>query len=226
MILDFKNLVFRIFVSLFSFYIISGNLFRLISAGFEHNLLITEFILYAFSVLTFFVFPFNISCFLFFFLFVFSSMMFGSFYNGVHLPSLMYGIRLIGMVFSGIVIGNLLFRKYGFSIRDFLKYFESVYLKNLFLGMVIFIFFPSSRSFWLFLSNFGIQFNGDPHIGRFVSTYFDPNYFGAICCIPFLISLHLCKNFSEKKGKWKPFLFFLGALFTWSRSGIATLLFL
>jgi hypothetical protein len=135
----------------------------------------------------------------------------------------MYGIRLVGMIFSGILIGNLLFRKYGLSIQYFLKYFESVYFKNLVLGFFIFIFFPQSRSFWLFLSRFGIQFNGDPHIGRFISTYFDPNYFGAICCIPFLISFQLYKHFPEEKGRWKIFLFFIGTLLTWSRSGIATL---
>ncbi len=104
------------------------------------------------------------------------------------------------------------------------RYFERVYLCNILLGLLIYLCFPNSTVLWQFLALYGIQFNGDPHTGRFVSTYLDPNYFGAIASIPLMLSYNVYQNHAKKKGGWKIVLIFLVAIMTLSRSGIMTLL--
>ena len=203
---------------IFSFFIVSGNLLRFIDFGFMNNVLFTEFVLYFFSFIGFILFRPSF-CFLYFILSILvCSAVLDILANGLSALSLLYMTRLVCMLFSGAVIGNLFYIKFKSSLAEFFKYIETMYLMNFALGLIIFISFSDSTMFWTFLSSFGIRFQGDPHSGRFVSTYFDPNFFAAICCIPLLLSIQL------RKVMWKSALFVLGIFLTWSRSGIGTLI--
>ncbi len=96
----------------FAFFIIIGNLLRLIDFGFYHSILVTEFVLYFISIFCVYTlrnsfrFAATIS------LFILSSSIFGALYNGFYFPSILYAVRLVGMILSGIVIGKLIFNKY------------------------------------------------------------------------------------------------------------------
>jgi hypothetical protein len=137
----------------------------------------------------------------------------------------MYAGRLIAMIISSFVIGVILYEKYKNSFREMANYFIKLYVWNVLLGMVIYVLFPSSPDFWMFLSYFGVVFHGDPHSGRFVSLYFDPNFYGAIGSFPFLLSLSVYRNTGEKKDLWTLCLFIIAIFLTLSRSGITTFAF-
>lgn len=159
-------------------------------------------------------------------MFIFSSYLYGVFLHEFSLEILLYALRLYAMAFSGYMIGKIFFLFYQSDILGFLKNVCSAYMISILIGFVIFIFFPASQHFWSFLESFGVVFHGDPHIHRFVSCYFDPNYFSAIACITFLFSYITAAQTNRIKDKMKCFLFFIAILLSWSRSGIMTLGFL
>jgi hypothetical protein len=63
------------------------------------------------------------------------------------------------------------------------------------------------------------KFGWDPHVGRFVSTFLDPNYLGGYLAL--ILSLILARSIQEKKPfPWILILLLLvGAVYTYSRSG-------
>jgi hypothetical protein len=129
------------------------------------------------------------------------------------------------MVLSGLIVGELIFLKVRSNIREFCSYWLRSYSLCCLLGFLIFLAFPSSAKLWLFLKSIGIPFRGDPHEMRFISPYFDPNFFGAIAVIPFLLSWHIKKTDSLLWYRWSYLFFAVTIILTWSRSGIATFLF-
>lgn len=217
--MNLKSFLSSSLINAFSVFIIAGNLFRLINAGFHFNLLISEFILYFFSFLLFLWYQPFLRSVCIAMLIVLGSALYGTKIAGIHLFSLFQAFRLIAMVIAGVTLGRVLFAKYGMSIQNFQKYLQKIYLINLFFGTLLLVCFPSSSVLWFFLAKFGITIKGDPHIGRFVSMYFDPNYFSAICCIPFIISYLMNRKFTLSL-----YMFSLGIFLTFSRSGITTFL--
>jgi O-antigen ligase len=82
-------------------------------------------------------------------------------------------------------------------------------------GFLIFFLFPKAGPFFLFLDSLGIHFHGDPHVHRFISPFFDPNYYGAIACIPLILAWQKCRY-------GLVILILLSIVLTFSRSGIST----
>ena len=227
MIFQLKKAASSVLLSVFSFYLISGNLFRVVELSFlRDNILITEFFLYILSVLNLLMIG-KCSRFVFFLiLLVALSCCYGCIIHGFFLASAMHAIRLILMICSGYVLGELFYQKFRDSFESFLHYFLKIYSINALLGFLIYLLFPSSVDFWNLLARFGIVFHGDPHYGRFVSVYFDPNFFGAIGCLPFLFAFSTYKKSRRWQDLSKVLLFAAGVVLTLSRSGIATLIFM
>ncbi|MBS0628719.1 MAG: O-antigen ligase family protein [Verrucomicrobia bacterium] len=148
------------------------------------------------------------------------STFYGTILHGFDLASVLYSIKLIAMIASGVALGDILNTKFKDNRDQCLIYFIKVFFIILLLGIAIFIFFPRAHLFFQFLENYGIRFSGDPHQRRFISTFFDPNYYGAIACIPLI----LIWNLKEKKMKHQIlfFLFLASVFLSFSRSGIAT----
>jgi len=125
---------------------------------------------------------------------------------------------------SAIAAGLSLFLVYGFRADLISLQTIRLYAFCSILALLLFIAFPESTVLWAALGDVGIDFEGDPHIGRLVSLYFDPNYFGTIIVFPLLL-------ISIPKTS-KIFLFSCAVLFivclalTASRSGISTFLLL
>jgi len=148
------------------------------------------------------------------------STLYGSFLHGIDLASVLYSFKLIAMIASGVVLGEVLHKKYQGDVDQVSSYFIKIFSWVLFLGIAIFIFFPRAHYFFQLLQNFGIGFLGDPHQRRFISPFFDPNYYSAIASIP-LILLWTLKE--KKRGHHLLFFLFLASIFvSFSRSGIAS----
>lgn len=142
------------------------------------------------------------------------SSLYGTCLHGFHLTSVLYSLKLIGMISSGCAIGDALYRL-GAKRNTGLKYFLWTFVGVLIFGGIIFLFFPEASRFFTLLEKYGIHFTGDPHSHRFISPFFDPNYYSAIACIPLILAAHF--------RKWTLFfLFFISIFLSFSRSGIAT----
>ena len=143
------------------------------------------------------------------------STLYGSLLNGLDFTSALYGAKLISMIIAGVVIGDVLFRQY--TLDQCIDFFLKVFSIVLLFGTIIFFVFPKAHLFFAFLDQYGVHFLGDPHQRRFISPFFDPNYYAAIACIPLILTWI--------RGKKLLFFFFLASiLLTFSRSGIATCL--
>jgi hypothetical protein len=117
------------------------------------------------------------------------------------------------------MFGEIMFSKYNFDIKTFLDFFLKSYLIVVIIGYVIYYVFPQSISFWAFLANFGIVFNGDPHIHRFISGYLDPNYYAIIGLLPIIISLYLFNITLKKKYLFFALITMISVFLSGSRSG-------
>jgi hypothetical protein len=157
---------------------------------------------------------------------ILASTLYGAILHGIDEASFLHAIRLILLVFSGISIGQVFFSFFDDKLIQFYNFLSSAYFIQFVVGFLIYIFFRNSLELWTFLANFGILNLGDSHKGRFVSTYFDPNFFGAIGSIPFIIMYRLHSISPGYKTIVRLFLIILSILLTWSRSGISTLVFL
>lgn len=197
----------------FALFLISGNFFRLFPLyPFPSHLSVVEVALYSLA------FPLYFSklrkshilalC-------IIASTLYGSMLHGLHLASVLYSFKLIAMIAAGVAIGESLFRKFGAEIEQCLGYLVRIFVVILFIGIAIFIVFPKAHYFFQFLQNYGIHFTGDPHQRRFISPFFDPNYYSAIACIPLILTWFLGKRITFS-------LIFMSILLSFSRSGIAT----
>lgn len=99
--------------------------------------------------------------------------------------------------------------------RRYLRWFMIMGFILLILGFVQLAIFPDLR--------FLVQYGWDPHIGRLVSTFLDPNFVGAVFLLFFAISFSMYfryKKWDTKKAGWAvlSFLFLAGIALTLSRS--------
>ncbi len=227
---SFRDFFLTFLLGFFSIYLFLGNFTRLIRTElFDNNLSLSEILLY---LICFCAYPYtsklkskNFSL-LLLSLSILASNLWGIMLHGFDLKSFIYSIRLIAMIFSATVLGKIAFLRYGNDLISFFHFFLKTYAMTTLLGFLIFFTFISSEGLWVFLKKFHIVFWGDPHIKRFVSPYFDPNFYSAIACIPLLQSLLLRQYTKKNNYYFLSFFFLLSILLSWSRSGIATLAFL
>jgi hypothetical protein len=109
----------------------------------------------------------------------------------------------------------MIFRGFYFVCKRIVAF----YFLGFLIGAIIYVFFPNSIDFWGFLASHGIIFHGDPHTNRFISIYFDPNYYSSIVLFPLFTSLYC---FLESKSKVEVFyiiVFSLSIFLSGSRSG-------
>lgn len=217
----------RLFFIVIFIYLSFGNIFRFITIpGFRDNILITEaflyLILFMYAILSGLIINANYNISPIYFIIILSAL-YGIVINGFEVKPILYSIRLILLLFSGVVAGYILFRHYRDRISKAINFILMIYLSTLIISLFIYIIFPNSVDLWQFLRGFGIIFNGDPHINRLISTYLDPNYYAAIACFPLLICLDLYKTTNKIRYFFLSVLFMLSILLTSSRSGIATM---
>lgn len=145
---------------------------------------------------------------------------------GFDLTAFLYAIRLILilMIISSLAI--VAYEKFKNRYDLLFKRMLLFYAGGLIFGFLLYIFFPKSEDLWKFLSSFGIIFKGDPHINRFISIYFDPNFYASIGIIPILLSLLLYNRTQRYIYLVYGLLFIVSIFLTVSRSGIASFIML
>ena len=216
------------FLAFSFFYLVLGNSTRLIptSPGTD-NLSLGEFGLYALTTgcLMFHrkLLLFNLKSLLPFALFLALSSVYGAMLNGFSASALFYSVRLLLLLASGLTAGYYLFSIFKGDLLKVVNYFLGTYLCVALLAFVIYVTFPDSRDLWTFLRGFGVEFFGDPHQRRLVSSYFDPNYYGAIAVFPFTLSVLAYQRVWKTRYLLLAGLFAVSVVLTGSRSGIATL---
>lgn len=149
----------------------------------------------------------------------------------VKLPRIFYlliGFWIIGgisLLLSGILGGGLYLIRFIFYSLSFLIGFEVVKFKGvsalfkviisslvllIVLGFIQILVFPDIS----FLTDFGY----DPHKGRLVSTFLDPNLLGAVLNIGFVLSLYFLVKQRTQRWVFISVIFALGIFLTFSRS--------
>ena len=165
-------------------------------------------------------------------LFIFIIILLISLMNGIiktpnNIEGVFYTFRLMTMIVATLSLGYIL-KDYEetTNFKNIIDSYVNLYVLLSIISICILIIFPDSTELWGFLSSIGINFNGDPHINRIVSTYFDPNFFGNILLLPFLISLINFQIKSNKTNLLKLSLLLFVLIFTFSRSAIASIIIL
>jgi O-antigen ligase len=202
-----------------------GNFFRLFNLPiFRDNILVSEVLLYFFAFSYLLTKKINKGVFQILILagIILVSSIYGSLLHEKDLRAILFGMRLIGTLFASYALGDMFWKKYGYDIQKFLRFFLFPFVLWIVFGFIIYFTFPSLANFWLILKEHNIVFNGDPHIGRFVTVLFDPNIYGSIVFLPILVSFMLYNISQKNKYLLLTNAFMITAVLTWSRSGIAT----
>lgn len=222
--LTWKKNLFSLCLFFFFVFISLGNLPRILKTSlFSDHLLLSEVFLYLFSFLSLLFIKISKKAVLhlcFWSFLTFLSFIYGSFLQGYDLHAMLYTIRLIFFFITSYVLSAICFERFKGSILSFFSFLSKAYLIALFIGFVFYFVFPKASELWALLNSYQVTFHGDPHVKRFVSVYFDPNYYACIACIPFLLSCFLYEQTKKRIYLLQTFLFALSGLFTWSRSGI------
>lgn len=99
-----------------------------------------------------------------------------------HLYALMYAVRVGAVVLASNYIGWILSRRY--SLQSVKRMYIGIALAQVAIGIAIYVIFPQAQMLWMFLSEYGVNIGGDPHVRRLVGPIFDPNFFGNLLVLP------------------------------------------
>jgi hypothetical protein len=208
----------------FALFLSVGNLLRLVSSSlFSDSLSFSEGLFYLCSFSSaFFLSAFHklFRYFIYFFAGFGLSFLYGVYLHGWDLHAGLYALRFTLLFCSCFIMAELCFEFFAGSLHTFFIFLYRIYAASLILGFILYVFFPASEELWRVLDEYHVGFQGDPHIGRFVSVYFDPNYYCSIAPIGFLVSYYLYESTRKKRYGFFALLSFLSALLSWSRSGL------
>jgi len=208
-----------------SFYLIFGNFGRI---GVSFN--ITEIIIFFIAPLFFLFKRIPIKTFfsaLTLSTFLTISLIIGVFKSDIIIDYIQYNIRLMFQIITGFCFGISLwlYELKNNSFEKLITYYINIYITLCIVSLFILLIFPDSVVLWNLLLGIGYNLTSpDPHYMRVVSTYFDPNFFGNIVLLPFILSfVNIINNFS-RNNLIKFGILFLSILLTFSRSTIAATL--
>ena len=149
--------------------------------------------------------------------------------------AILYLLRFIYSIFIAFLMAKYM-RQNDEEITG-LKIVNTLYILSCFIGFFQLIFYPIALDWYAVFEIIGVNWQGDPHVNRLLSTDFDPNFFSCCSLIGFFSNIYLIKkrfNYNKKILEFKKiiyYLFFLiyivAILLTKSRSGaIGLMLFL
>ncbi len=214
-------------LSVFFLFLCMGNLFRLLDNSlFSNHQLLSEMVLYGCSCLCLMIVSLPKKFVLQMGLLIggiILSFLYGCILHGFSLSAGFYAGRLILLFVCILVLTELCWNRCQGELQPFFIFLCKAYLGALVLGSICYFLFPASEALWFFLRELHIGFEGDPHKGRFVSVYFDPNYYACIVGIPVLLTSYLYDVTRKRRYFFYRFLFLLSGFLTWSRSGIVVL---
>ena len=152
------------------------------------------------------------------------SLIFNGILNHYELKNIIYGLfysaRLLFFCFSASVFINI-YTNYNIESKKIIDFVSNCFLVVIVIGLFQFVFFPDALKWYKLFQKIGVHWqNADPHIGRFLSTYFDPNYLAACLIIPATFTLHNWLRKGIKIDLIKFIVFSVAIILTVSRSGL------
>lgn len=209
-------------------FLLLGNLPRFVPLpGFAHNQNIMELLLLLAGVGTALCNPRIAKLFLVrwfpVWMIILGSCVYGSLINGFAMGPALFAVRLVLLCLAGFAAGYALKARFGANIEPVLKFGVSAFTLVAVIGLVQYRFFPDCWALWQQLGQVGITFLGDPHQGRLVSTYFDPNFYSTIACFYLLAAFVLWQSSGSLLRAGIVWLIAATILLSGSRTGIATL---
>jgi hypothetical protein len=216
----------RVILLLFFLFISCGHLFRIIPVPyFSNSMNLIEILLHTLSLLALPLLPlstFTLGSLSILWVAILSSFIYGCSLHGWDPIAALYALRLCFLCSTSVVLCAIFSFFFESNLISYSKFAIKAYGIALLLSTLIHIFFPKSQLLWHFLQERSIDFHGDPHIGRFVSVYFDPNFYASIAPIPFFLASFLSIKTKQRRYQILALAFALSTLLTWSRSGILT----
>lgn len=135
--------------------------------------------------------------------------------------ALAYNVRLCGHLVGGVVLARSLWELYRGNYRALIKSVVITYTALAVAAFVLFAIFPDTSQLWRVMQDSGVDFQGDPHNGRLISPYFDPNFYSCIIVLPIFLSWYTTSYW--RKGWLCMAILVVSLLMTVSRSGMALL---
>lgn len=149
------------------------------------------------------------------------SLMVGVFKFGFSAEAFAYNIRLCGHLVGGAVLASAIWHRYRGDYRALIKAIVVAYTILAIVSFILFAIFPDTSQLWKVMQDSGVDFQGDPHNGRLISPYFDPNFYSCIIVLPILLAWYTTRYW---KGGWLCVsILAVSLLMTVSRSGMALL---
>lgn len=135
--------------------------------------------------------------------------------------ALIYNVRLIGQIVGGAIFGRALWVVYGSNVSRLSRGIVVVYTVLALVSFGLFALFPDTSQLWRVMQESGVDYQGDPHNGRLISPYFDPNFYSCIIVLPILFAWVATRSW---RLAWVCMaIMMVSLLMTVSRSGIALL---
>jgi hypothetical protein len=215
-------------VTLTVIYLALGNVPRFLPIGAgKSGILVTELLFYFFALVFFlahsskFVLPAEV---IIGSLVVLGSYFVGALKSGYDVTALLYGLRFILLMLGSFALGVALRQRYGSRMDLALsRLFVYPLIVSTLIGWALYFLFPRSEQLWLALRLYGIEFAGDPHAHRLLSSYFDPNYYSAIAVFGVVLALNLYRVTQLRRYLMCAIFLVVSIFFSLSRSGIASL---
>lgn len=217
----------RAYLWLFCIILLCGNALRIIPIQFLFGTVnVGEVILYSAVILIFPIYwkrlvttPMYVST----MLIVSASLFVGLVKWGYEPTAVLYAVRLMMQVTGAALAGNALFELFACDVAAIAAATCRLYFYLTVLALIILIAFPESTALWAALGDSGVTFRGDPHSGRLVSTYFDPNFFSAIIAFPLLLGWGFYFRTRSMRLLFYSVVMLVADVMTFSRSGLALL---
>jgi hypothetical protein len=217
----------RVYLWLFCIILVCGNALRIIPIQFLFGTVNAgEVILYSAEIL---IFPMywkrlvSTPLYSFSILIVFASVFVGLLKWGYDPTAVLYAARLMMQVTGAALVGIALFELFACDVVALAVATTKLYFYLSVAALIILVAFPDSTVLWAALGESGVTFSGDPHSGRLVSTYFDPNFFSAIIAFPLTLAWGIYFRTRSVRVLFYAVVMLVADVMTFSRSGLALL---
>lgn len=133
-----------------------------------------------------------------------------------HAMAFLYCLRTVLILLVANYVGRALAQRFDYT--GLKRLYIRLSMVQVTIAALIYIAFPSAVQLWYYLAQFGITFNGDPHIRRLMGSLFDPNFFGNLLVLP-IIMVTVSVLYTKHRWAYVYLLVFVVALLmTYSRS--------
>lgn len=137
------------------------------------------------------------------------------------LNEVLYGILYTVRIAHLLILTNIIAFHFREKKVNTIELIKKLYLIVCLIGYWQVVYYPVAFDYYAIFQEIGVNFkNPDPHIGRLLSTYFDPNFLAACLIIPYTLSLSEWKKSGGMKNLMYIVFYTITIILTVSRSGL------